>query len=86
MPNLKSSKKALRQSIKRRAANLRVEGQTKEVIKKMRNLIANKEKTKAKELLSLIYKKIDKMAKKGIIKKGTSARKKSRITKAINKL
>lgn len=86
MPNLKSAKKALRQNIKRRASNLRVKRQAKEAIKQIKKLIINKEKQKAEEMLPFVYKKIDKMAKKGIIKKNNSARKKSRLTKAINKL
>lgn len=86
MPNLKSSKKSLRQNIKKKASNLRIKRQTKEVFKKIKTLIVNKEKEKTKELLPLAYKKIDKLAKKGVIKKNTSSRRKSRITKAINRL
>ncbi len=36
-------------------------------------------------MLSLVYKNLDKTAKKGVIKKNAAARKKSRITKLINK-
>jgi len=39
----------------------------------------------AKKLLPQVYKLLDKAAKTGLIKKNTAARKKSRITKLINK-
>jgi small subunit ribosomal protein S20 len=39
-----------------------------------------------KEDLAVVMKNIDKAAKKGVIKKRTAARKKSRLAKKINKL
>ena len=40
----------------------------------------------ALKLLPEIYKAIDKTAKRGVIKKNTASRKKSRLTKAIQKI
>lgn len=91
MPITKSAKKALRQSKKRRARNLVYKSKIKSLIKKVKNLIsennsgASVSKEEIKNLLSQIYKTLDKMAKVGIIKKNTAARKKSRISKLINK-
>ncbi len=56
------------------------------LIKELRLLIKKGKNTEAKKLLPQIYKAIDKTAKKGIIKKGNASRKKSRLTKAINKI
>jgi len=46
---------------------------------------SQKKSEEAKKLLPQVYKLLDKAAKTGLIKKNTVARKKSRITKLINK-
>ena len=86
MPIKKAAKKALRQSIKRRARNIRKKEKIKELLKEFKNLLSKKEIEKAKSLLPQIYKSLDKAAKTGLIKKNTASRKKSRITKSIKKL
>jgi len=48
-------------------------------------LVLEKKIEEAKKLLPQVYKILDKSAKVGIIKKNTAARKKSRITKLVNK-
>jgi len=85
MPITKSAKKALRQSIKRKIRNLAYKKKIKELVKKAKKLIQENQKEEAKKLLPLVYKALDKAAKVGIIKKNTAARKKSLITKLINK-
>jgi len=84
MPIKKSAKKALRQSKKRKAQNLRKKKKIKDLTKKIRNLISQKKIKEAKALLPQIYKILDKTAKTGTIKKNTASRKKSRITKLVN--
>ncbi len=84
MPIKKSAKKALRQSKKRRAQNLRRKKKIKDLTKEIRNLISQKKIKEAKALLPQIYKILDKAAKVGTIKKNTASRKKSRITKLVN--
>lgn len=84
MPIKKSAKKALRQSKKRRAQNLRKKKKIKDLTKEIRNLISQKKIKEAKALLPQIYKILDKAAKVGTIKKNTASRKKSRITKLVN--
>jgi len=58
----------------------------KESVKSMRRLLADKKSGEAEKLLSVAYKALDKAAKRGIIKKNTASRKKSRLARAINKL
>jgi small subunit ribosomal protein S20 len=86
MPIKKSAKKALRQSLKRRAQNLVYKRKIKKLIKEIREFASEKKIKEAKNLLPQIYKILDKAAKIGVIKKNTAARKKSRLTKLIDKL
>lgn len=86
MPITQSAKKALRQSKRRRKRNLVYKHKIKDLIKKAKVLIKENKTKEAKELLPQIYKILDKAAKENIIKKNTASRKKSRITKLINKL
>jgi len=83
-PVTKSAKKALRQSLKRRARNLQKKKKIKDLLKEVRNLIFQKKVEEAKKLLPQIYKLLDKAAKAGLIKKNAASRKKSRITKLIS--
>ena len=85
MPIKKSAKKALRQSLKRRLRNLIYKKRIKELSKEIRKLILEKKIEEAKNLLSKIYKALDKAAKAGVIKKGKADRKKSRLAKLIFK-
>jgi len=84
MPVKESAKKALRQSLKRRARNLKRKKKIKDLIKKVRGLVSQKKLKEAKALLPQLYKALDKAAKAGTIKKNTAARKKSRITRLVN--
>jgi len=85
MPITKSAKKALRQNKKRRARNIRRKRAFKDIIKTIRKLVLENKKEEAKKLLPKAYKAIDKAAKTGVIKKNTASRKKSRLTKLVNK-
>ncbi len=85
MPVTKSAKKALRQSLRRRAKNVQKKRKLKDLLKEVKNLISQKKIEEAKKLLPQVYKLLDKAAKRGIIKKNAASRKKSRITKAIFK-
>ena len=85
MPITKSAKKALRQNVKRKARNLVYKKKIKDLTKEVRNLVSEKKIEEAKKLLPQIYKILDKAAKVGVVKKNTAARKKSRITKLVNR-
>ena len=84
MANTKSAKKAHEASLRKRVFNLRRLRAMKSSIKEVRALALAKDK-KALELLQKAYKAIDKAAKRGVIKKNTAARKKSRLSKFVNK-
>lgn len=80
-----SAQKALRQNIKRRERNIQRKKKIKGLLKQARVLVEEKKMDEAKKLLPQIYKALDKTAKKGTIKKNAASRKKSRITKLIEK-
>ncbi|MCE9517573.1 30S ribosomal protein S20 [Candidatus Nomurabacteria bacterium] len=81
MPITKSAKKALRGSLKKKAINDRNKKLVKESIKTIEKLVKEKKKDEAKKLLPVAYSTIDKATKKGIFKKNTASRKKSRLSK-----
>lgn len=85
MPNKKSAKKELRKNIKRNAENKKVAVKLKLTIKASIKKIEAKDKT-AKDSMPTTIKAIDKATKKGIIKKNTASRKKSRLMKKLNAL
>ena len=86
MPVTKSAKKSIRKDKKRTKINIQRKNKAKDLLKKVKSLIAQNKKDEAKKLLPQIYKILDKTAKTGIIKKNNASRRKSRITKAINKI
>ena len=86
MPITKSAKKALRQSRSKRLFNLRRSNKMKALIKEAKALIKDKKKEQVLKILPKVYQAIDKAAKRGVIKKNTASRKKSRLTKAISKV
>lgn len=55
-------------------------------LKKSAEKISDSNLKEARESLRIAYKAIDKAAKKGIIKKNTAARKKSKLAKKISSL
>jgi len=84
MPNIKSAKKELRKSAKNQARNKKVKDEVKDLIKKSRKAIEAKEKD-VKDLVAKTLKALDRAAQKGIIKKNTRDRKKSRLHQRLNK-
>ena len=76
MPITQSAKKALRQNIRRRARNVAQAKVLKETIKKYK-------KAPSAELLSQVYKKLDKAAKTNLIKRNKAARLKSRLSRLM---
>jgi len=83
MPITKSAKKALRQSKGRKKRNLQRKRKIKDLIKEVRNLVAQKKIAEARKLLPQVYKAFDKAVKVKTIKKNTASRKKSRLTKLL---
>ena len=86
MANLKTSIKDVRQNKKRAEINRSWKRRMKNVVKRLNEMI--KEGAPEEELkkqLQIVYKVVDKVAKRGIIKKNTASRKKSRLSKKVNK-
>jgi len=86
MPVTKSAQKALRQNLKRKARNIIYKTKIKKLLKEANSLISLKKIEEVKNLLPKVYQILDKATKRGVIKKNTAARKKSRIAKALAKI
>jgi small subunit ribosomal protein S20 len=86
MPITKSAKKALRGSLRKRVFNLKRKDAMKSAIKETKKLAADNKTAEAKKSLSAAYQAIDKAVKRGVIKKNTAARKKSRLSKSLQKV
>ncbi len=84
MPIKKSAKKADRRSKKLREVNLQHKTAMKNAIKSVKKAVVKNEGDKV-AILTAAYKLIDKAAKHNIVHKNNAARKKSRLTKMINK-
>ena len=82
MPKIQSAKKALRQNIKRRKANVKNKTELKSVIKQYKKLVSEN-KEEAKKYLSEVYKKLDKSAKVNLIRKNKASRVKSRLSRLV---
>ena len=86
MPITKSAKKALRQNAVRRLKNFKRKNAFKTLIKQEAKLRDQKNLEEAQKLLPQLYKALDKAASRGVIKKNTAARKKSRLTKLLQRI
>ena len=85
MPITASAKKAWRKSQKKRAQNLIYKGGARKLEKEMRLLVSQKKTTEAKKLLPRLFKILDKAAKENAIKKNNASRRKSRLSKFLQK-
>lgn len=83
MPIIRSAKKALRVSKKKKLINEKREKKMKESIKNLTRVPKDAKRTDAEKALALAYSAIDKAAKRGIIKKNTASRKKARLSRLI---
>jgi len=84
--NHKSAKKRARQTIVKNEANTIKRSASKNLIKKVREAIEAKDKATALSLLPGTQQLLDRLAKHGIIKANTAARKNSRLANQVNKL
>lgn len=83
MANLKSSKKDIKRTEKRRAKNQSIKSALKTYVKKVRTAATPEDATKA---MITAQSAIDKAAQNGVIHKNQAARRKSRAAKAANKV
>lgn len=84
MPNIKSAKKRVIISQKKKDNNNTFKASMKNAIKKVDNACKNKDKEKSDSLLKTAIKRIDKASSKGLIHKNAAGRYKSRLTKNVN--
>ena len=86
MANIKSAKKRILIAEKNRIRNVAFKTSIKTAVKKVLELANGEDKDALNASLSKAYQLCDKAVSKGILHKNTAARKKSRLTKAVNKL
>lgn len=86
MPHRPAAFKDMRQNVKRRARNRAAMSRLRTQIKKFIKAAEAGNTETAREELRLAIKALDQTAAKGIIKKQTAARRKSRLTRRLNKL
>ena len=86
MPNIKSSKKRVLVAERNRTKNVAFKSSVKTAIKNALEIAQTKDEKALAPALSKVYKLCDKGVSKGVLHKNTAARRKSRITKAINKI
>ncbi|MBC8465277.1 MAG: 30S ribosomal protein S20 [Parcubacteria group bacterium] len=84
MPITRSAKKAVKTSATKKTFNDRRRRAMREAVKSVRASVKDNSAESAAKL-SDAYKAIDKAAKRGVIKKNTAARKKSRLAATIAK-
>ena len=85
MPITKSAKKALRQSLRHRARNIKRFRAIEQAVKHIKKAAAAQRLDEARALLPAAYKAIDKAAQRKVIEKNTAARKKSRLAHLLAK-
>lgn len=86
MANIKSAKKRVLIAEKNRLRNVAFKSSIKTALKKVLELAKGEDKEALNVALSKAYQLCDKAVSKGILHKNTAARKKSRLTIAVNKL
>ncbi|MCI5801082.1 MAG: 30S ribosomal protein S20 [Oscillospiraceae bacterium] len=84
MANVKSAKKRVKVIAFKTAQNKTAKSNLKTVIKKADTAIGAKAADK-EEAVRLAIKKIDQACAKGLLKKNTASRKKSRLVRSLNK-
>ncbi len=84
MANSKQAEKRIRQSIIRRDRNRAAMSRLRTSVKELRSA-ADSDVTKARELLPATLSLIDVTARKGVIHTNAAARRKSRLTRLVNR-
>ena len=83
MANIKSSKKAIKVIAKKTDANHEYKARVKNSIKNCEKAIEAKDVAAATEELKKVQKNIDKAVSKGVVKKNTADREKSRLNNQV---
>jgi small subunit ribosomal protein S20 len=85
MPIIKSAKKALRVSKRKKVLNTARKEAMRGAVKKLEKMVAQKKTEEAKKALPAAYQAIDKALKRGVIKRNNAARKKARLSALVNR-
>ncbi len=83
MPQRRNARKELRKQKKHIAHNLDIKTELRKTIKKLLAEVKDKKVEDAKATLKLVFKKLDKAAKRNLIHKNTVGHRKSRLSKAV---
>lgn len=86
MAHTKSSKKRVVLGERNRLRNQSVKSRVKTFVKKVLSAVETNNVEEAKQVLSSTYKELDKAVTKGVLKKNTASRTKSRLTLKVNAL
>ena len=86
MPNMKNAKKKVRVIAKKKENNNEFVASMRTAIKNVEKAVKGNDKNKAGKNLKVAVKRIDKAVSKGVVKKNTSARNKSRLSKKVNEM
>ena len=86
MPNIKSSKKAVKVIAKKTDNNHEIKMRVHNLIKNSEKAIASDNKEEALKNIKEFQKYTDKAVSKGLIKKNTASREKSRLTQKVKNM
>ena len=86
MPQRRCAVKDLRKNDHRQSHNLDIKTDLRKTIKKYLGLIQQKNKPEATSTLKVVYKKLDKAAKRNVLPKNTASRRKSRFSRLLTSL
>lgn len=86
LANIKSAKKRIQVTETRTARNKAIKSEVKTAIKKVDAAVAAKDAETAKACLKAAISTMSKATSKGVYHKNTTARKISRLTKAVNSI
>ena len=86
MANTDSAKKRIRQSKKRTIQNRQNASRLKTQVRRLKRALDDSDAASAKELLTPTISAVDKSVQKGILKKNTASRMKSRLTRRVRSL
>lgn len=83
MANIKSAKKAIKVTAKKTANNHELKARVANLIRECDKAIVAGDKASAQKLLADVQKTVDKAFSKGLVKRNTADREKSRLTQKV---
>ena len=86
MPNIKSSKKAVKVIAKKTENNHELKARVKNLIKNCEKAIAAADKEKANDLFKEVQKVVDQAVSKGLVKANTANRQKARLSLKVKNM